>query len=182
MSICVYKFEGVTPIIHHDTYIHPSAVIIGNVVVESQCYIGPLASLRGDLGSIYLCSGAVIQERCVLHSALRENVLIEEEGHVGHGAVLHGCLIRSGAAVGMGSMVMSGAEVGERSILAAHSFVRARVTLPAESLFSGNPARLVRALSQEEMTRKLERAELYRQLSRGRLEGMVACPPLNFFG
>lgn len=182
MDPVVYALDGVVPVIDPSAFVHPTAVLIGDVIIGPECYIGPLASLRGDFGTIRIGGGANVQDCCVIHSFPDKVVTVEEGGHIGHGAILHGCKILHGALVGMNSVVMDGAELGERSILAAQSFVKAAAVLPARSLFAGSPARLVRPLTQAEMDGKSRATALYRQLARRSLAGMRPCPPLTEAG
>lgn len=179
MRPTVYAIDGVVPVIHPEAFVHPTAVLIGDVIVGARCYVGPLASLRGDFGAIRIGDGANVQDCCVAHAFPAQDVVVEEEGHVGHGAILHGCIVRRGALVGMNSVVMDGAELGEGSILAAQSFVKAGAILPARSLFAGTPARLVRDLSEDELAWKAEGTAEYQRLARRSQATMVACAPLD---
>ena len=97
----VYEIDGVRPVVHPSAYVHPSAVLIGDVIVGPRCYIGPLASMRGDFGRLILEEGANLQDTCVMHGFPGEDTVVEVDGHIGHGAVLHGCRIRRNAMVGM---------------------------------------------------------------------------------
>lgn len=89
-----YAIEGVTPVVDPSAYVHPTAVLIGDVIIGPDCYIGPCASLRGDFGRIVLQRGANVQDTCVVHGFPSADTVIEENGHIGHGAVLHSCLVR----------------------------------------------------------------------------------------
>ena len=113
----VYAIDGVTPYVHPDSYVHPLASLIGDVIVEAGCYIGPGASLRGDFGRLVMRRGSNLQDNCVVHSFPAAETLIEEDGHVGHGAVLHGCTVGRNALIGMGAVVMDGARIGVDSIV-----------------------------------------------------------------
>ncbi len=161
-----YAIDGVIPVVHPDAFVHPSAVLIGDVVVGADCYIGPNASLRGDFGSIVLQAGVNVQDTCVVHGFPDSQTLVEANGHIGHGAVLHGCVVRHDAMVGMNAVVMDEAEVGAYSIVAACAFVRAGFKVPEKSLVAGLPAKLVRQLSEDEMRWKLAGTRHYQALSR----------------
>jgi phenylacetic acid degradation protein len=178
MELTVYAIDGVIPVIHPDAFVHPRAVLIGDIIVGPGCYIGPLASLRGDIGRIRIGEGANVQDCCVLHSFPRRELIIEKDGHIGHGAVLHGCYIRRNALVGMNSVVMDGAELGENSILAAHSFVKAGLVLPPGSLIAGAPAKVIRSLTPEEIAWKRSGTAEYQHLARRSRATMKACAPL----
>ena len=147
----VYEINGVRPVVHPSAYVHPTAVLIGDVIVGPRCYIGPAASLRGDFGRLVLEEGANLQDTCVMHGFAGEETVVEVDGHIGHGAVLHGCRIKRNAMVGMNAVVMDRAEVGEESIVAAMSFVKAGMIIPPRSMVMGTPGRVVRQLTDEDV-------------------------------
>ena len=120
----VYSIEGVTPVVDPSAYVHPSACLIGDVIIGPECYIGPNACLRGDFGRIFIGKGANIQDCCIVHGFPERDTVVGENGHIGHGAVLHCCLIGRNALVGMNAVVMDKAEVGESSIVAAMALIR----------------------------------------------------------
>ena len=169
----VYSIEGVTPVVDPSTYVHPSAVIIGDVVIGPDCYIGPNACLRGDFGRILIERGVNIQDCCIVHGFPERDTVVEENGHIGHGAVLHCCRVGRNALVGMNAVVMDKAEVGEASIVAAMAFVKAGTQVPPQSLVAGIPARVVRALTEQEMAWKTEGTVLYQHLARRSLATMT---------
>ncbi|MEJ6005396.1 phenylacetic acid degradation protein PaaY [Paucibacter sp. AS339] len=160
-----YAIDGVIPVVHPSAYVHPTAVLIGDVIIGPGCYIGPLASLRGDFGRIVLQTGANVQDSCVIHGFPDSETLVETNGHIGHGAVLHGCVIRHDALVGMNAVVMDEAEVGAYSIVAACAFVRAGLKLPEKSLIAGLPAKVMRELSETEIAWKLSGTQTYQDLT-----------------
>jgi len=161
----VYEINGVTPVVHPTAYVHPSAVLIGDVIVGPRCYVGPLAALRGDFGRLVLEEGANLQDTCVMHGFPGCDTVVGQDGHIGHGAVLHGCRIGRNALVGMNSVIMDNAVVGADSIVAAMSFVRAGMEIPPRSLAVGSPARVVRALSDEEIAWKTGGTAQYQELA-----------------
>ncbi|WP_025917838.1 transferase hexapeptide repeat family protein [Herminiimonas sp. CN] len=174
-----YSIDGVIPVIDPSAYVHPTAVLIGDVIVGPNCYIGPCASLRGDFGRIVLQRGANVQDTCVIHGFPAADTVIEENGHIGHGAVLHCCVVRRDALVGMNAVVLDAAEIGEQSIVAACAFVRAGMQVPAQSLVAGVPAKVVRPLSGEEMSRKMKGTQLYHDLTRRCQATLVEVRPLS---
>lgn len=174
----VYAYDGVVPVVDPTAFVHPAAVLIGDVIVGPNCYVGPLACLRGDFGRIVMETGSNLQETCVVHSFPDLEVVIEEEGHIGHGAVLHGCRIGRNAMVGMNAVVMDEAVVGENSIVAAMAFVKAKDRIPPNSLAVGTPARVVRTLSDKEIAWKREGTGVYRQLAAEAAGKLVKCDPL----
>ena len=161
----VYEIDGVAPVVHPSAYVHPSAVLIGDVIVGPRCYIGPLASLRGDFGRLVLEEGANVQDSCVMHGFPGDDTVVEVDGHIGHGAVLHGCRVKRNAMVGMNAVVMDRAMVGEESIVAAMSFVKAGLVIPPRSMVMGAPARIVRALTDKEIAWKSFGTRQYHELA-----------------
>jgi phenylacetic acid degradation protein len=173
-----YAIDGVRPVVHPSAHVHPTAVLIGDVIVGPGAYIGPLASLRGDFGRIVIQEGANVQDTCVMHGFPGSDTVVEVNGHIGHGAVLHGCVVRRDALVGMNAVVMDEAEIGEKSIVAACAFVRAGFKVPARSLVAGMPAKVMRPLSDEEIAWKLEGTQVYQDLTRRCHASLVEVTPL----
>jgi phenylacetic acid degradation protein len=161
----VYEINGVRPVVHPSAYVHPSAVLIGDVIVGAGCYVGPLASLRGDFGRLVLEEGANVQDTCVLHGFPDGDTVVEVDGHIGHGAVLHGCRVSRNAMVGMNAVVMDGAVVGVEAIVAAMSFVKAGMVIPPRSLVMGMPARVARLLTDDEIKWKTFGTQQYHELT-----------------
>ncbi|MBH3426130.1 phenylacetic acid degradation protein PaaY [Pseudomonas alkylphenolica] len=174
-----YSLDGLTPVVHPSAYVHPTAVLIGDVIIGAGCYVGPLASLRGDFGRIVLEEGANIQDTCVMHGFPESDTVVGRNGHIGHGAVLHGCRIGEDVLVGMNAVVMDNAEIGPRSFVAATTFVKAGFRCDEQSLVLGAPAQVKRRLSDEEVAWKRAGTEEYQRLAQRCLQGMVACEPLR---
>jgi phenylacetic acid degradation protein len=162
----VYAIDGITPVVHPSAYVHPSAVLIGDVIVGARAYIGPCASLRGDFGRIVVEEGANIQDACMLHGFPGKDTVAGPEVTLGHGAVLHGCVVRRGALIGMNSVVNDNAEVGEDAVVAALAFVKAEARIPPRSLVAGIPARVLRELSEQELAWKRSNMFLYQDLAK----------------
>lgn len=175
----VYAIDGVVPVIDPTAFVHPSAVLIGDVVVGPNCYVGPCASLRGDFGRILLEAGSNVQDNCTMHAFPGHDAIIEVDGHVGHGAVLHGCVVKRGALVGMNAVVMDGAVIGEQAIVAAMAFVKAGFIVPPRALAAGMPAKVMRDLSAQEIAWKAEGTREYQRLSERSLATMLACEALT---
>jgi phenylacetic acid degradation protein len=176
--LTVYAIDGLTPVVDPAAFVHPSAVLIGDVIVSAGCYVGPCASLRGDFGHIELRAGANVQDCCVLHGFPGIGTIIEEDGHIGHGAVLHGCRVERNALVGMNAVVNDNAIVGDSAIVAAMAFVKAGMVIPPRTIAAGVPAKVLRALTDTELAWKKEGTEGYHQLARRSLATMQAVDPL----
>lgn len=161
-----YAIDGVVPVVDPSAHVHPTAVLIGDVIVGPGCYVGPCASLRGDFGRIVLHEGANVQDTCVIHGFPASETVVERNGHIGHGAVLHGCVVRHDALVGMNAVVMDEAEIGPQAIVAACAFVPAGTRVPPRSLAAGMPAKVRRELTDDEIAWKLEGTRTYQALTR----------------
>ena len=177
--MATYEIDGVVPVISPTAFVHPQASLIGDVIVEEGCYVGPFASLRGDFGRITIGAGSNVQDGCVLHSFPGADCTLQPESHVGHGAVLHGCTVHSLAMVGMNSVLMDGAVIGEHALVAANSFIPAEFVVPPRSLAAGNPAKVIRDLDETTLAWKARGVRVYQDLARRSLASLKACEPLG---
>ncbi|MBB6290495.1 MULTISPECIES: phenylacetic acid degradation protein PaaY [unclassified Pseudomonas] len=173
-----YRFNGLTPVVHPSAYVHPTAVLIGDVIIGAGCYVGPLASLRGDFGRIVMKAGSNVQDTCVIHGFPASETVVEENGHIGHGAVLHGCLIGADSLIGMNAVVMDNAVIAPRCIVAASAFVKSGFKCEAQSMVMGAPASVKRTVTDQELEWKKKGTEQYQMLAQKCLESMVECLPL----
>jgi len=178
-SLRVFALDGVTPVVDTSAFVHPSAILIGDVIVGPDCYVGPNACLRGDFGRVILRRGVNVQDTCVLHCFPGAEVVVEQDGHIGHGAVLHGCRIGTNALVGMNAVIMDGAAIGESTIVAACSFVKAGYASPPRVLLAGVPAKVIRELSDDEISLKTSGTRAYQELTTRCLSGLEAVAPLS---
>ena len=175
----IYAWDGIVPVVDPLAFVHPDAVVIGDVIIGPACYVGPGAVLRGDFGRIVMEVGSNLQETCVVHAFPGKDVVIEESGHIGHGAVLHGCRIGRGAMVGMNAVVMDEAVVGPESIIAALAFVKAGAVIPPRSLAVGSPAKVIRELSDDEVAWKAQGTAIYQRLALEAPEKLRPVEPLR---
>ena len=174
-----YEIDGIRPVIDPAAFVHPTAILIGDVIVGPRCYVGPAASLRGDFGRIVLEEGSNLQDTCVVHGFPHADTVVEVDGHIGHGAVLHGCVVRRNALVGMNAVVMDEAVVGESAIVAACAFVKAGAVIAPRMLAAGIPAKVVRELTPDELKWKVEGTRAYQNLAVRSLKTMRECAPLT---
>jgi phenylacetic acid degradation protein len=174
-----FAIEDLIPVVDPTAYVHPTAVLIGDVIVGPRCYVGPAASLRGDFGRIVLRDGANVQDTCVIHGFPDSDTIIEIDGHIGHGAVIHGAHIGQNAMVGMNAVVMDRSEIGESAIVGAMAFVREGTIIPPRSLALGIPARVVRQLSDTEIAWKRTGTLQYQNLAVRSLASQRAVEPLR---
>ena len=160
-----YAIENLVPVVDAQAYVHPSAVLIGDVIVSRDCYVGPNAVLRGDFGRIILEQGSNVQDTCVMHGFPGKDCIVEANGHIGHGAVLHGCRIGRNAMIGMNAVIMDHVIIGQDSIVAATAFVKARFQCPPRSLVIGNPGKVKRTLTDDEVAWKSDGTREYQRLT-----------------
>lgn len=173
-----YAIDGVVPVVDPSAFVHPTAVLIGDVIVGPGCYVGPCASLRGDFGRIVLERGANVQDACIMHGYPKQDTLVEENGHIGHGAVLHSCVVRRGALVGINAVVMDDAEIGEQAVVAACAFVPVGMRVAARTMVAGIPAKVVRALKDKELAWYVDGTRVYHELTVRCLASLRETQPL----
>ena len=152
----VYAIDGVVPVVDPTAFVHPTAVLTGDVVVSADCYIGPSASLRADFGRIVIGRGSNVQDNCTVHCFAGGSARIGEFCNVGHGAVLHGCVLGDRVLIGMNAVVMDGAEIGDDTLVAALAFVPAAMEVPSGVVLAGTPAKVRRELAEQEKQWKAE--------------------------
>lgn len=174
----IYAFEGVRPVVDPTAFVHPTASLIGDVIIGPGCFVGPGASLRGDIGRIVMERGSNVQDNCTLHVFPGRDCVVAEDGHVGHGAVLHGCTIGPNALVGMNAVVMDDVHVGENSFVAAMSFVKAGTRVPPGMLVAGIPAVVKRKLTDDEIGWKCAGTMVYQRLAQRYLATFAEVRPL----
>jgi len=175
----IYEFEGLKPVIHPSAYIHQTAAVIGNVHIGQDVYVGPGAAIRGDWGEIVIEDGGNVQENCVIHMFPGLSMRLEEGAHIGHGAVIHGAHIGKNCLVGMNAVLMDEVRLGAESIVGALSFIKAETEIPARSLIVGNPARVIKEVSDEMLAWKTRGTELYQQLPAQCYTSLRECDPLR---
>lgn len=175
----IFAFEGLVPVVDPAAFVHPSATLIGDVIIGAHCYVGPGAVLRGDLGRLIMQTGSNVQDTCVLHSFPGYDVVIEEDGHIGHGAVLHGCRVGRNAMVGINAVVLDRAEIGLEAWVAAGAVVPARFKVPERALVGGIPAKILRTLDNADIARKSHGTKLYQDLAARSLRTLERAAPLT---
>jgi phenylacetic acid degradation protein/carnitine operon protein CaiE len=175
----IYEFNGYRPVVHPTAFVHPQAVVTGNVIIGRHVYIGPGAALRGDWGEIIIADGCNVQENCTVHMFPGVTVRLEEGAHIGHGAIVHGAHVGRNCMVGMNAVLMDNVELGEGCIVGALSFLQAGSVWAARKVIVGNPARVVKDVSDEMLAWKSEGTALYQGLPAELQETLKACEPLR---
>lgn len=175
----VYEIDGIVPVVHPSSFVHPDSILIGDTIVGPNCYVGPGAVMRGDFGRLCLEKGVNLQDNCILHGFPGTDTVVEENGHIGHGAILHGCRIGRDVLVGMNSVVNDDAEIGSECIVAAMSFIRAGECFPPRSLIAGIPAKILREVTDDEFQWKVSGTKDYQALTRRSLNTLKPVKPLT---
>ncbi len=177
--MAIYAFDEFIPVVHGSAFVHPTAAVTGNVIIGRDVYIAPGAAIRGDWGGIVIEDGCNVQENCTIHMFPGVTVVLERDAHIGHGAVVHGARIGTNALIGMNAVVMDRATVGAGSIVGALCFVPAEMQIPPRSVVVGNPARIVKEVSDEMLAWKSEGTALYQRLPDAMRAGWREVEPLR---
>ncbi len=175
----IYQFKEFIPVVHQTSYVHPQAVVSGNVIIGKHCYIGPCAVLRGDWGLIQIDDGCNVQENCTVHMFPGAKAWLQANAHIGHGAVIHGATIGENCLVGMNAVIMDNVVLGKECIVGALSFIKGNEIYEARSLIVGNPAKKIKEVSNEMIAWKTDGTTLYQQLPSDMQNHYKPCEPLT---
>ena len=175
----IYEFNGYIPVIHETAFIHPQAVVTGNVIIGKHVYIGPGAAIRGDWGAIIIEDNCNVQENCTIHMFPGVTVLLKEMAHIGHGAIIHGATLGRNVLVGMNAVIMDNVEVGDECVIGALCFIKANEKIPPRSLVLGNPHKIIKEVSDEMMNWKTEGTNIYIGLPKECNETLREVEPLR---
>lgn len=174
----IFEFQGFIPVVHESAFVHENATVTGNVIIGRDVYIGPGAAIRGDWGGIVLEDGCNVQENCVIHMFPGITVTLQAGAHVGHGAIIHGAQLGKNVLIGMNAVVMDNAVIGDNSIVGALSFVPAEMVVPPRTVVAGNPAKVIKEVTEEMITWKTEGTKLYQALPAECRKSLRPCKPL----
>ena len=175
----IYEFNGYKPVIDTSSFVHKEATIIGNVIIGKKVYIGPGASIRGDWGKITIKDGCNVQDNCTIHIFPGKDVILEENAHIGHGAIVHGANIGKNTLVGMNSVIMDDCNIGDECIIGALCFIKGEMNIPNRKIVVGNPAIIKGEVSDEMISWKTKGTELYKDLPNECYALMKECEPLK---
>jgi phenylacetic acid degradation protein len=176
--MAIYSFNGFIPVVKASSFVHPQANVTGNVLIGENVYIGPGAVLRGDWGQIIIEDGCNVQENCVIHMFPGTTVHLKAGAHVGHGAIIHGGTLEENCLIGMNAVIMDDVVVGKESVIGALAFVPAKMHIPPRSLVVGNPAKIIKEVSDEMIAWKTDGTQLYQALPKDCHETLKPCEPL----
>lgn len=169
----IYSLNGVTPVVEPGAFVHPDAILIGDVFVMSGAFVAPMATMRGDFGRLILGKGSNLQEHCCMHGFPGTDTVVEDNGHIGHGSILHGCTVKQNVLIGMNSTILDNAIIGQNTIIGANSLVTANSDIAANSLATGSPAKVVRQLRDDELNWKSQGTAQYQMLASIYPSGML---------
>jgi phenylacetic acid degradation protein len=175
----IFEFNGFIPVVHESAFVHPQATVTGNVIIGKDVYIGPSCALRGDWGKIVIEDGCNVQENCTIHMFPGKTVTLKKGAHVGHGAIIHGANLGENCMIGMNAVLMDDVEVGAESIIGALAFVPAKMEIPKRSLVVGNPAKIIKEVSDDMLKWKTMGTQLYQQLPADCQETLKEVEPLR---
>jgi len=175
----IYSFKGFTPVVHESSYVHPLSAVTGNVVIGKHCYIGPGAAIRGDWGKVIIEDGCNVQENCTIHMFPGVTVLLKENAHIGHGAIVHGATIGKNCLIGMNSVIMDDVQLGDESIVGALTFIKEGEIIPFRSIVVGNPGKIIKQVTDEMVTWKTKGTELYQSLPKEMFDHCHPAEPLR---
>ena len=175
----IYEFKGFIPVIHESAFIHPQAAVTGNVIIGKDVYVGPGAAIRGDWGGIIIEDGCNVQENCTIHMFPGKDIVLKTGAHIGHGAIIHGANIGRNCLVGMNAVIMDDAEIGDECIIGALTFVKAEMKIPTRKVVVGNPAVIVKDVSDEMIAWKTKGTGLYQQLPKEMYDTWKVVEPLR---
>ncbi len=175
----IYSFNGYIPVIHESAFVHPQACVTGNVVIGKNVYVGPGAALRGDWGQIVIHDGCNVQENCTIHMFPGVTVTLYEGAHIGHGAIIHGATIGKNCLIGMNAVVMDNVIIEDECIIGALTFIKEGMHIPKRKIVVGNPAKIIKDVSDEMIAWKTKGTELYQQLPNELYNTLQQCEPLR---
>ena len=174
-----YEFQGIKPVVHKSSFVHPQAAVTGNVIIGKNCYIGPGAALRGDWGQIIIEDGCNVQENCTIHMFPGVTVLLKEGAHIGHGAIIHGATIGKNCLVGMNAVIMDNVQLGDESIVGALTLIKEGEIIPSRSIVVGNPGKIIKKVTDKMLAWKTEGTKLYQQLPGNCFKTLLETEPLR---
>lgn len=177
--MAIYEFNGFKPVVHETAFVHPQAAVTGNVIIGRDVYIGPGAAIRGDWGKIIIEDGCNVQENCIIHMFPGTTTILKKGAHIGHGAIIHGGIIGENCLVGMNSVVMDDVIMEEECIVGALTLVPSKMEIPKRSLLVGNPAKIIKQVSDDMIAWKTMGTKLYQSLPKACSETLKVCEPLR---
>jgi carbonic anhydrase/acetyltransferase-like protein (isoleucine patch superfamily) len=166
----LYEFDNKRPTIGRDSYVSDVAIVVGDVVIGDNCYIGHGAIIRGDYGRIEINDGTAVEEGAVIHVPPGETSYIGLKVTIGHGAIIHSRRIGDLAVIGMGAVLSIRSEIGERSIIAEGGVVKLNQVIASGVVAAGNPVKIIRKVTKKDEDRWEWGKQLYIDLAKKYLD------------
>ncbi len=170
----LYEFDGKRPLVPADSFVHPTAALIGDIRLGHECWVAPGVVIRAEFGPVEIGDCSNIQDNTIIHVNPDASVIIAENVIVAHGVILHDVNIKTRCIIGMGSILMFNVVCAEDVIVAAGSVVPKNMHIPAGKIVSGNPAEIIRDVSEKQKLMAREGIDVYRDLCRKYLTTMKA--------
>lgn len=180
LQMAIFSFNGFIPVVKKSSFVHPQATVTGNVIIGENVYIGPGACIRGDWGKIVIEDGCNVQENCTVHMFPGTTTVLKKGAHIGHGAIIHGGTIGENCLIGMNSVIMDDVVIEDECIVGALCFVPGKMHIPRRSLVVGNPAKIIKAVSDEMIAWKTMGTALYQALPAECQATLKEVEPLEF--
>jgi carbonic anhydrase/acetyltransferase-like protein (isoleucine patch superfamily) len=175
----IYEFKGFIPVIHESSFIHPQAAVTGNVIIGKNVYVGPGAAIRGDWGEIIIEDGCNVQENCTIHMFPGKSMTLKAGAHIGHGAIIHGATIGANCLIGMNAVIMDDVIIGDECIIGALTFVKAGMHIQNRKMVVGNPAVIIKDVTDDMIDWKTKGTALYQQLPKECYDTLKPVEPLR---
>jgi len=170
--MALYEYEGKRPQIPHDSFVHPNAVLIGDVRLGHECLIAPGVSIRADFGPVIIGDRCSVQDNAVIHVYPGSQTVIEDDVTVAHGVILHDVHIHSRCMIGIGAIILFNAVCEEDVFVSVGSLVPRGMHIPAGKIVAGNPAKITRDVTEKDKAAAKDGIEAYRYLCRQYLATM----------
>ncbi|MGE5405496.1 MAG: gamma carbonic anhydrase family protein [Candidatus Saccharibacteria bacterium] len=162
----VYEFEGKRPRIGEGTFLHPEAVLIGDIEIGAGCYIAAGVVIRADDGPCVIGAGSNIQDNTVIHVQPGLSAKLGERCHIGHGAILHSPNLGYHVTIGLGSIVLDRCEIGDEALIGAGSLLTEGTIVPPRHLVLGSPGKVVKELSEQHLNINNIGTDFYQELAK----------------
>ena len=170
--MALYEFDGKRPQVPDDSFVHPQAVLIGDIEVGHECLIAPGVSIRADFGPVKIGNRSNVQDNSVIHVFPGSQVVIEEDVIIAHGVIVHDVHIKSRCVIGMGAIILFNAVCEEDVFVSVGAVVPKGMHIPAGKIVAGNPAKITRDITDKDKATAKDGIEAYRYLCRQYLATM----------
>jgi carbonic anhydrase/acetyltransferase-like protein (isoleucine patch superfamily) len=180
--MALYEFDGKRPRVPDDSFVHPHAVLTGDIEIGHECLIAPGVSIRADFRPVVIGNHSNVQDNAVIHVYPGSKVIIEEDVTIAHGVILHDVHIKSRCVIGIGAILLFNVVCEEDVFVSVGSIVSKGMLIPSGKIVAGNPAKITHDVTDVQKVTAKEGIEVYRDLCRKYIATMKPFMPLNFKG